>query len=297
MAVTDKEVKDFESKYKKILFDKIHNFSFTYSQLISSIEESSKYTGTDSNLPNIVITLNNKLVELSHSFREAGTSIFSTKIEDYGIFNLNMVSSSLIGEAIIFDMFSRTEEATVTLQKYSSLLEQMSNIKRQQAQSLKNGGPLKSIFLKFRSLVFPSQKIDLSYTQEETEKLNSFLSQYKEIDEQLWKYNLENDLVSSLVKHIVVERNYSETQISGLLEESVIPDLQKLGLMHLLPQLQQELFKAYAEQSKSQNSWELAHIEKIAIQEDLLQIAERYSNPENSQTSVTPSTSTQEQTQ
>lgn len=35
-------------------------------------------------IPNVSTTLNNKIVELSHEFRNAGISMFSKEFEDYG---------------------------------------------------------------------------------------------------------------------------------------------------------------------------------------------------------------------
>lgn len=290
MAITNKQVEEFESKYKKILFDKIHEFSSANTDLRLLIEKSSQYIGTISDLPNISTTLNNKLVELSRTFQEAGTSIYSTKIEDYGPAKLNIISTSLIGEAIIFDMLDMTQEATNALGEYQSDLKPMVNARSQQIQSLQKNGPLKNFFLKLRGMIFPDKKIDLSYTPEEIEKLNSHLSKYTEIDENLWQYNLEDNLVPSLVKHIqnIAARPGSDlkSHIPEFLEQSVVPDLQKLGLMHLLPQLQQELSKQQdkeAERFEPQNSWELSPEKRLELQQEARALAEKYVNPEDLQ--------------
>ena len=66
MAAETKEVKEFEDKFKEVLFGKVGEISSQQRELISGIEESGKFVDLESNLPNLGITLNNKLVELQY---------------------------------------------------------------------------------------------------------------------------------------------------------------------------------------------------------------------------------------
>lgn len=74
----------------------------------------------------------------------------------------------------------------------------------------------------------------MTYTPEKKESINSPLRDYREIDNQLWKYNLRDNIIPSIVRQIR-DRGYSASTVHGLLEESVIPDLEKLGLADLIP--------------------------------------------------------------
>lgn len=64
-------------------------------------------------LPNTSITLNNKLVELSQIFRNAGISMFSSKQEKYDI-----IISSFLGNAIIQDLSKQLVQSKDKLEKY-----------------------------------------------------------------------------------------------------------------------------------------------------------------------------------
>lgn len=84
--------------------------------------------------------------------------------------------------------------------------------------------------------------------------LDSSLQEYKDIDSDIWKYNLEDNIVQALVKEIAGSQKFGDFDIPhkhhafnvpGLLEESVIPDLKRLGLEHLVPQLQEALIEEY----------------------------------------------------
>ena len=273
MAITNEQVKDFETKQKKLLFDKINSLASAQAKLITSIQSNQKYIGTNEDLPNIGITLNNKLVELSHQFQEAGISMFSHKIEDYGPFKLNFLESSIIGEATISDMIDRVYQGLQVLSKYSLEFEKMSTQKHEQFLLLEKSGPLKKFLLKLRGFQNPSKQIDLSYSRYEKQLLSSYLSEYSSIDTQLWKYTLRDNIIPSLVNYIKKGLSSKENAFA-ILDESVIPDLQKLGFEDLIPQLREELSKAYEE--KTSNSWDLSPMEKLEMKKAQQQIAQKY---------------------
>ena len=103
--------------------------------------------------------------------------------------------------------------------------------------------------------------------------MNSHLLEYKNRDENLWKYNLRDNVVQSLVK-CINNKQYHEFSISELLEESVTPTLQKLGLEDVIPQLQEELSKSQEQSNSSNNkSWELSPMQRLEIQMLLKQVA------------------------
>lgn len=244
MAVDNKEVKVFEDKYKKVLFGKIGEISSQQHELISKIHDLGKDIDLESDLPNIGITLNNKLVELQHEFQDAGISIYSQKIEDYGPFKLNFVGASYLGEAIILDLINYASEGTENLADYNKAMKKATDKKVEKTQALEKASPIRRFFAKIRNFFVPVKQEDLSYTKEETDLVNSHLSDYRETDKKLWKYNLRDNVVSSIVRKIR-EQGYYASGVPGLLEECVIPDLEKLGLADLIPQLQQALIEEY----------------------------------------------------
>lgn len=84
----------------------------------------------------------------------------------------------------------------------------------------------------------------ISYTQEEIDSLNIHLSCYKETDNELWNYNLREKVISNIVRKIR-EKEYGAYTVPGLLEESITPDLQELGLSDLIPELEETLVEEY----------------------------------------------------
>lgn len=281
MAITDEQVQEFERDYKSKLFGMINEFSNEQAKLIQNVQTTAQYANIDIELPNTGITLNNKIIELSHEFRRAGISMFSEKIEDYGLLGPDFVGPSLIGEAIIDNMIDETNKAIQVLLKYDSALQKMMDKRQTKSKELKKSGAIKRVFLALRGWILPRKKIDFSYTEEETEELKSYLSEYSEIDQQLWKYNLRDNIVPSLVNHIK-ERGYSKEGIHELIVECVRDDLQKLGLDDLIPQLKEELDKSFEkEEAAGEKSWQLSPMEKSKIQQGQQQMAETYTNGSN----------------
>lgn len=237
----NKEVTEFEGKFKSILFDKIGEIASKQAELISQIQKTGKQVGLESDLPNLAITLNNKLVELKHEFQNAGLSIYSRKYEyeDY-----EFVGTSFIGEAIIEDLINYLDKGTQNLFDYDKTMSEITKEKVEQKQALEKVSPFRRLFARIKNLFVPVKQDDMSYTEEEKGKINTHLSDYKDIDNKLWNYNLKDNIILSIVRKIR-ERGYGAYTVAELLEESVIPDLQKLGLADLIPELQEAIIEEY----------------------------------------------------
>lgn len=244
MDVETKEVKAFEDKIKEELFNKVEEISLQEHELISGIEKSDKFVDLESDLPNLGITLNNKLIELQHEFQNAGLSMYSKKVEDYGPLKLSFIGSSFVGEAVLWDLVNYANKGTQNLADYSKTMKEVTDKKVEKVQGLEKASPIRRFFAKIRRFFVPVKQEDMTYTPEEIEFINEHLRDYRETDNQLWKYNLRDNIIPSIVRQIR-DKEYRAYTVPELLEESVIPDLEKLGLADLIPQLQQTLIEEY----------------------------------------------------
>lgn len=272
MSISEKDIKEHEDRYKNLLYDKIGEIISNQSKVITQISKTGKYVDIDTDLPNLGITFNNKLNELSQIFKKAGISMFANPNEEY-----DFVGSNFVGDSIIEDMISRLSQEIQALSEYDSTIGKAAKKKVEKVKALEASGPIKKLFVKIRSFFVITAVSDLtSYSEEELGEINSHLSEYKEIDENLWKYNLKDNVVQSLV-NFINNRQYHDFVIPGLLEESVIPTLQKLGLEDVIPQLQEELSKSQ-QQSISQNSksWELSPTQKLGVQMSTERVANEF---------------------
>lgn len=278
MSISEKDIITHEDRYKNLLNDKIEEIISKQSEIITQISKTGKDVDIDTDIPNIGITFNNKLNELSQIFKKAGISMFVEPNEKY-----NFVDSNFVGNAIIEDMISQISNGMQALSEYDSSIDKATKKRMEKVKALEKSGPIKKLFLKIRSFFVPTTVSDLtSYSENEIEEANSHLLEYKEVDENLWKYNLKDNVVQSLVKFINNKR-YHESGISELLEESVIPTLQKLELESVIPKLQNELSNLQEQSNFPNNkSWELSPTQRLEIQKNSEQVANEIKQKGNS---------------
>ena len=253
MTISKKEIEEFEKENKNKIFNKIYEVNRVQFETIEKMLENIDALGKlYTNIPNTSVTLNNKLVELSQIFNKSGISLFSSTSEGYDI-----VYSSFIGDAIISDLMYKYEESIKNLEIYAKKIEEIAKQRDERVLSVQKAKGMKKIFLKIKSLFVSSQTINSSLTEEEQNILDSFLQKYKDSDSKIWNYNLENNLVTALVKEITgsqknsetkVQHKYSASSVPGLLKECIIPDLKRLGLEHLISKLQKALADEYGEE-------------------------------------------------
>lgn len=249
MAIDRKRVEEFEKKYKDAIFRKIGEVHSIQFEAISKMRSNATNLGQlHVKIPDASVTLNNKLVELSHEFRKAGISMFSREIEDDGF-----VGASFVGDAIINDLIEKLAKSIEKFGEYSKKMEDVFKQRNERLLALQNAGPIIKFFSRIRAFFVPVQPVDLSLTEEQG-TLDKSLKEYTDIDSEIWNYNLEDNIVQALVKEIAgsqkigdfdIKHRYDRYTVPGLLEECVIPDLKKLGLEHLIPQLQEALVEEY----------------------------------------------------
>ncbi len=262
MSINKEDIKAYEARHKELLYNKIGELTSRLAEIIIEIQKAGEQTDIDTDIPNIGITFNNKLIQLSQEFAKAGISMFAEPKKEYGF-----VGQNFVGDAIIEDLIFQLSDAIQLLEDYGSSFWKVVTKETEVVQDLEKSGPIKKIFLKIRSFFVPTTVSDLtSFKSEEIEELNSDLAKYKEADENLWQYNLRNNVVQSLVK-LITDRQYHDFTISGIIEKSVIPTLQKLGLEDVIPQLQEELTNSQKKLNISNNkSWELSVTQRRKVQ-------------------------------
>lgn len=246
--------KDFEKEYKENLFSRIEHLCSSQSELLSHIKKSEEHLNLDvaNELPNIGITFNNKIVELLHTFQDAGLSMFSENYENFGPKNINFISSSFIGDSIIFYMLDEVDKSVKSLVKYKSKLASLINLEREKCNAFYSANPIKKFSLMARSLVALPPELDFSCTMEDIFELNGYALTCIALDNDLWDCTLQDIIVPCLVAH-VKRTKFDKQTIIEFFDSSLIPSLEKLGLSDTIPKLRQEIEKAY-EDSKEQSS-------------------------------------------
>lgn len=268
MPIDKKTLEDFEKKYKDAIFNKISEVrSKQFEEISQMITNATDLGQSNVRIPNASITLNNKLVELSQLFKKSGISMFSATKPEH-LSRGDFYGRSIIGDAIIHDLIDKLTEAIGKLGEYGKTMGDVSKKRNERLLALQNISPIRKLFLRIGAFFVPVQPIDLSLTEEEQDALDSSLQEYTDIDSEIWNYNLKDNIVQTLVKEIAgpgkignfdIKHRYDAYTVPGLLEESVIPDLKKLGLEHLIPQLQEALIEEYKKDLSDPEIYQVEH--------------------------------------
>ena len=183
MSKENQEVEKLEKEFKSKLFEVISELSSKLNELMTTIQKTGKYVDLETDLPNMGVTLNNKLNEMQREFQKAGLSIYSQYNEE-----LDFANMPLIGEAIITDLMTYVAEGQQTLTDYNDTSLKILTKKDEPVKALEKVSPLRRMFAKIKNLFAIKKQQGQVYKQEEVDEMNTYLSDYKDIDNKLYNY-------------------------------------------------------------------------------------------------------------
>lgn len=273
MKINEEDRKNYENKYKEEVFEKIYKIVSLQDNNIRKIEILKKKIGIKTKVPNIGITVNNKIVEISRIFKLAGISIY-TEINEKGSQN-----KSFCGRAIIEDIISQTSESIdLIIEFYNTLID----ILKQKRNKWYGLDQIKTVW---RVIKNPGKLNNIlsitTFSKDEIEKIEANLIEFAKMDDKIWNYNLKDNFIQSIL--IFINQNRDEYEIPVVLEESIIPTMQKLGLEEQIPELKEQLSKIQETNSEQQQilnteskPWKLDKSKKLEIQRHSKMIAKEH---------------------
>ena len=224
----------------------------------------------DTSIPNIGITLNNKLVELYQEYKEKGIQVFDIDHEMDDLPGIRILPTITFTYLINITSEVSQTELEGFLNKYKELeakkTEKINGIEKSKISFIRR---FSEKIWEFRAILNPDVIYELYYSEEEVEELRDYIEFYKEFDNNLNDYNLNENISDSIIKFFEVS-GFTQEQIEDLLENNIEPDLEKLGLKHQMKYIRERLKENI--QEKDLKSWELTDSEKRRIQEETASI-------------------------
>lgn len=273
MKINEEDRKNYENKYKEEVFETIYKNVSLQEKNIKEIEILKKDIGFTAQVPNIAITANNKIAEISRIFKLAGISIY-TEMNEEGLWN-----KSFCGRAIMEDIISQTVESMdLIIEFYSTLID----ILKQKSNKWFGLDKIKTVWRVIKNPSKLNNTLSITtFSKDEIEEIEANLIEFAKMDDKIWNYNLKDNFIQSIL--IFINQNRDEYEIPVVLEESIIPTMQKLGLEELIPELKEQLSQEQETNPKQQpNSqpenkpWELDKSKKIEIQRHSKMIAKEH---------------------
>ena len=229
----------------------------------------------DTSIPNIGITLNNKLVELYQEYKEKGIQVFDIDHEMDDLPGIRILPTITFTYLINITSEVSQTELEGFLNKYKELeakkAEKINGIEKSKISFIRR---FSEKIWEFRARLNPDVIYELYYSEEEVEELRDYIEFYKEFDNNLNDYNLYENISDSIIKFFEVS-GYTQEQIEDLLENNIEPDLEKLGLKHQMKYIRERLKENIQEEHLK--SWELTDSEKRRIQEETASITTKVS--------------------
>lgn len=251
---------DEKENQKKLIYDEIDKIIHDQADLISYLEEIKSFVNIDTDAPNIGITLNNKLNELSQKFDDAGISIFDESVSE-------KIEGNPVRDAIFDDITLKIYTAREYFNEYAFKIYE---IVKKEYEKVKLYGNFRKFLYAFENVtIYKNNEDALRIPIHILNKLHVNLEKYKQLDEELWNYNLEDNLEDSLVSLINNdEYGYDKQDL-----KATIYTLKKLGLERLIPKIEE--VEKDRESKLDNKSWNLTNSEKSEIQLKAKKLADR----------------------
>lgn len=251
---------DEKENQKKLIYDEIDKIIHGQADLISYLEEIKSFVNIDTDAPNIGITLNNKLNELSQKFDDAGISIFSESVSE-------KIEGNPVRDAIFDDITLKIYTAREYFNEYAFKIYELV---KKEYEKVKSYGNFRKFLYAFENVtIYKNNEDALRIPIHILNKLHVNLEKYKQLDEELWNYNLEDNLEDSLVSLINNdEYGYDKQDL-----KATIYTLKKLGLERLIPKIGE--VEKDRESKLDNKSWNLTNSEKSEIQSKAKKLADR----------------------
>ena len=258
MSNRDENFVEMENRFMAVIRDNIKELDSKQFESISQINELLGLLGEkDFKIPRSVITLNNKINELALHFEKAGTSLFVSESKE-----TNLIVPSFVGNAVIHDLIDMACGTSDSLCKFSSILIDASKERDKRVNAIVTASPLKRFMWQVRSLFGQKVQLNTSLTPEEEEKLSDALDKYRDKDNQIFKYELKDNIQNAIVKEVRALmskgtfsyfRRLDKDNISGFIKDNITPDLEKLGFESLIPKIEEAIIKEHARANEQEN--------------------------------------------
>ena len=230
---------EMEKKIRQILFDNLILLVEDMSQILVNDTKIRKCIGFNQEVPNIYITLNNKLVELQNIFKYNGIS-FYVDYDKEGDCLIPSFLGRIIYEFLVDYIELGVDEFSNYIRNQTTYLKQLQQVTSDLAQESVN----KKRFYTKKSELEPTQKEYQFNLKDELKNIKESLLLYIEKNNNLFKMSLRDFIVDAVVQYID-KSNYSSSVIPSLLDEYIIESFNKLGLSDLLNELYQKLNDLY----------------------------------------------------
>lgn len=264
--MNSKMVHDTEDKIAYNFFESVINLRESIAEALmkaekvnSSINEQISSYGfelLDEKLPDLGVTLNNKLVEIYQQFKESKVKVFQSQDKNKK-FVIGLVPMLVINSLIERAVDAYRNEMGLYLQEAEGLQEQ----KEKNKEKIKEKSFITVLITAIRTVFNEELAKKFYFDEAEVEDLRTKLEDYKKATEDIYNYDFKTDIIDIIAEGLA-SQNLSLEVIEDILNTDVVDTLEKLGLSDQMPVLRQKINQIIKSQNDSKKTWELSDEEK-----------------------------------
>ena len=264
--MNSKMVHDTEDKIAYNFFESVINLRESIAEALmkaekvnSSINEQISSYGfelLDEKLPDLGVTLNNKLVEIYQQFKESKVKVFQSQDKNKK-FVIGLVPMLVINSLIERAVDAYRNEMGLYLQEAEGLQEQ----KEKNKEKIKEKSFITVLIIAIRTVFNEELAKKFYFDEAEEEDVRTKLEDYKKATEDIYNYDFKTDIIDIIAEGLA-SQNLSLEVIEDILNSDVVDTLEKLGLSDQMPVLRQKINQIIKSQNDSKKTWELSDEEK-----------------------------------
>lgn len=264
--MNSKMVHDTEDKIAYNFFESVINLRESIAEALmkaekvnSSINEQISSYGfelLDEKLPDLGVTLNNKLVEIYQQFKESKVKVFQSQDKNKK-FVIGLVPMLVINSLIERAVDAYRNEMGLYLQEAEGLQEQ----KEKNKEKIKEKSFITVLITAIRTVFNEELAKKFYFDEAEVKDLRTKLEDYKKATEDIYNYDFKTDIIDIIAEGLA-SQNLSLEVIEDILNSDVVDTLEKLGLSDQMPVLRQKINQIIKSQNDSKKTWELSDEEK-----------------------------------
>ena len=264
--MNSKMVHDTEDKIAYNFFESVINLRESIAEALmkaekvnSSINEQISSYGfelLDEKLPDLGVTLNNKLVEIYQQLKEIKVKVFQSQDKNKK-FVIGLVPMLVINSLIERAVDAYRNEMGLYLQEAEGLQEQ----KEKNKEKIKEKSFITVLIIAIRTVFNEELAKKFYFDEAEVEDLRTKLEDYKKATEDIYNYDFKTDIIDIIAEGLA-SQNLSLEVIEDILNSDVVDTLEKLGLSDQMPVLRQKINQIIKSQNDSKKTWELSDEEK-----------------------------------
>lgn len=264
--MNSKMVHNTEDKIAYNFFESVINLRESIAEALmkaekvnSSINEQISSYGfelLDEKLPDLGVTLNNKLVEIYQQFKESKVKVFQSQDKNKK-FVIGLVPMLVINSLIERALDVYRNGMGLYLQEAEGLQEQ----KEKNKEKIKEKSFITVLITAIRTVFNEELAKKFYFDEAEVEDLRTKLEDYKKATEDIYNYDFKTDIID-IISEGLASQNLSLEVIEDILNSDVVDALEKLGLSDQMPVLRQKINQIIKSQNDSKKTWELSDEEK-----------------------------------